>query len=282
MPTPRSSPLPVPSTDGVGCLLWDLGGEGPALLLVHATGFHHRVYLPLARHLDAFHCWGCDLRGHGDATSPKGHRYEWQAFTEDLQQIVGRLDERPLFAFGHSMGSTVLLRLEEQHPGTFAALWLYEPIVFPRERVAADSTAPMVEAARRRRGTFPSREAAIENFASKPPFDALDPDCLRAYVEYGFSEQADGRVTLKLPGEEEGRIYAMSADHDTFERLGDVRCPVLVARGGREPDARAEAAALVAARLPAGELVTFDELGHFGPLENPESVAASITDFFEP
>ena len=38
----------VPSTDGVTLAVHDLGGDGPPLLLCHATGFHGRVWTALA------------------------------------------------------------------------------------------------------------------------------------------------------------------------------------------------------------------------------------------
>jgi hypothetical protein len=43
--------MTVRSTDGVELAVHDLGGEGPVLLVSHATGFHGRCYLPLATHL---------------------------------------------------------------------------------------------------------------------------------------------------------------------------------------------------------------------------------------
>jgi len=49
------------STDGVELEVHDLGGDGPDLLLVHATGFHGRVWEPLAGHLNGFHRWSVTL-----------------------------------------------------------------------------------------------------------------------------------------------------------------------------------------------------------------------------
>ena len=44
-----SSSLTVPSSGGVAVALHDLGGTGAPLLVCHATGFHGRMYAPLAR-----------------------------------------------------------------------------------------------------------------------------------------------------------------------------------------------------------------------------------------
>jgi pimeloyl-ACP methyl ester carboxylesterase len=265
--TPRAT-----SSTGAGLPLHLLAEDtGPTLLVAHATGFHGRVYGPLAEALTPFRCLAPDLRGHGDAPPPQHGDYSWSGFAEDLLAIVATL-ERPLFGFGHSMGGAALLMAEQQRPGTFEALYIFEPIVFPAAAVPRGRGFDMSTRAARRRATFPSSAAALANFASKPPLDALDPRALVAYVDHGFAVNADGSVTLKLSGPDEGRIYAMSVQHDAYERLESVLCPVTVARGRLESGPPAMIAQSVVARLPRGSLQAFDDLGHFGPLERPEQV----------
>ncbi|PNG99535.1 Pimelyl-[acyl-carrier protein] methyl ester esterase, partial [Tetrabaena socialis] len=48
-----------------------LGGSGPTLLMLHANGFHGRVFLPMVPLLAPhFRCVALDLPGHGDAPAP--------------------------------------------------------------------------------------------------------------------------------------------------------------------------------------------------------------------
>ena len=63
---------------------------------------------------------------------------------------------------------------------------------------------PLAEGALRRRPTFASRDEAFENYSSKPPFSALDPDALRAYVDHGFADEPDGTVRLKCRTRDRG------------------------------------------------------------------------------
>ena len=66
----------VASTDGVSLALHDLGGDGPALLLCHPTGFHAMTWAPVAAALAGVaHCWALDFRGHGDSTRPVSGSY---------------------------------------------------------------------------------------------------------------------------------------------------------------------------------------------------------------
>ena len=129
----------------------------------------------------------------------------------------------------------------------------------------------------RRRATFPSAADALANFASKPPLHHLRADALHAYVRHGFVPGEDGQVHLACRPVDESQIYSSSAGHGAFERLGEVQCPVVVAAG--DEAGPAAFAPTVADALPQGRLETFADLGHFGPLEAPERVAAATARF---
>jgi pimeloyl-ACP methyl ester carboxylesterase len=273
----------VASTDGVTVAVHDLGGSGAPLLLAHATGFHALVWRPLVAHLDGFHAWAPDLRGHGDSSPPLGGTFHWSGFADDVLAVVDALGlDRP-FAAGHSKGGAALLLAEQRRPGTFAGLYLYEPVVFPSE-VSARLTGenPLAEGARRRRDTFDSFDAAFENFASKPPFSALDPDALRAYVDHGFAQRADGTVRLKCRPEHEAEMYRMGSAHDAFAHLDRVSCPVVVAAGRTGEYGPATFTNAIVAALPDGQKQDWPQLGHFGPLERPDLIASAIEQAFLP
>ncbi len=179
---------------------------------------------------------------------------------------------------GHSKGGAALLLAEARRPGSFRALWLYEPVVFPPSMGAPAAPGPnsLAEGARRRRDHFESFEAAEANFAAKPPLAALDPESRHEYVRHGFRPDPAGGVRLACRPEDEARIYQMGRLHHAWDDLGSVRCPVTVVRGAITDAGPASVAAAVAERLPAGRLEVHDELGHFGPLEDPAAMAASV------
>lgn len=267
----------VASTHGVEIAVHDLGGEGPILLLAHATGFHGRVWQPVADRLPDAHCIAPDLRGHGDSIGINGLDYEWDGFADDLLAVVDALDVRPLVAAGHSKGGAALLLAEQRRPGTFAALYCYEPIVVPPMEPTGEVMAnPLADSALKRRATFDSFDAAFANFAAKPPLNALDPEALRAYVDFGFSAQPDGSIALKCRPEVEAQVYRMGAKHGAFGRLDQVQCPVTVATGAELPFGPSSFAAAVVAALPHATIERHPDLGHFGPLEDPDAIAVCI------
>ena len=267
------------STDDVEITLHDLGGDGPIVLFAHATGFHGRVWQPLASRLEGVHAWAPDLRGHGDSPVPPGHDFAWSKFADDVLACVDALDpQQPIVGVGHSKGGAALLLAEQRRPGTFRALWCYEPVVFPPDLALPPGTPnPLAARARQRRATFASFDAAFANYAGKPPLDAFDPAALHAYVDYGFTQLADATVTLKCLPENESRVYQMAGSSHAFEHLAEVACPTVIVRGHTMVAGPAGFADRVAEALPDGRLEAYEELGHFGPLEAPAEMAASVS-----
>jgi len=286
------------STDGVTLVLHDLGGRGPTIVYSHATGFHGRVWQPLATRLAAgYHGIAVDYRGHGDSTraETENDTVDWHGYRDDALAVLDAIDavpsndvpsasRAPLFGVGHSKGATSLVMAELARPGTFSALALYEPIIFPVEdedtaREAMRASA-LIAGTRRRRPTFPSFAAAEVNYASKPPLDVLTADALHAYVVHGFNQNADGSVTLKCDPEHEARTFEGSQSHRTWYELDQLTCPVLIMAGSLDDPGPGQVAEGVADRISGATFRRFDHLGHFGPLQDPDTVAGAIDDFF--
>lgn len=271
----------VPSTDGVDLQVHDLGGDGPLLLLCHATGFCGRVWEPAAETLRRrFHCITFDFRAHGASTRPDHGTMAWRGMAEDILAVVDAIGpDGPILAAGHSMGGATLVMAETSRPGTVARAWTYEPILFEGPDLDADGRfeaeqSPISEGARRRRADFADRNEAYDRYASRPPLDRLDPRALRAYVDHGFRDQPDGTVTLACrPGDEAGVFEHHRSG--AWNQVPKLTVPFLLAASG---DGQRPAEAVIAAgeAFDNVELARYEELSHFGPLEQPERMATDI------
>ncbi len=270
------------STDGVKVAIHDLGGDGPLLLFCHATGFHGHTLAPLASYLtDSYRCVAHDLRGHGSTLLPEGAGITWPDVVEDLLAVTSALakanpDAGPLRAVGHSLGGGTIALAEDRRPGTFASAWAFEPVLIPT--MESPGASGMAEAAARRRAVFDSRDAAFERYASRPPFDSVRPDVLRAYVDHGFRDLDDGTVTLSCAPATEAELFDNAWRSQSMDAAGRLRMPYGIG-AGNEADGVAQLTRLAAAEHSNLTLFEFD-LDHFGPFKDPELIAQTIRKWF--
>jgi pimeloyl-ACP methyl ester carboxylesterase len=267
----------IPSTRGVTLALHHFGGDGPTLMVNHATGFHAKCYLPmmptLTQHFDV---WGADFAGHGGSTIPKDNNFSWTGFAEDVLAVIDHIGASSVRAFGHSMGAAATLLAEKERAGVIEAAWLYEPIIFPPNIVPRNSM--MALAAGKRRREFASKAVALQRYASRPPLGMMRADALAAYVNDGFHDTDDGTVTLACTPESEAATFNNAGPSVDDIRGLTVRATIACGGAFEDPNP-ADFAGPTADALPHGVLRTYDGLGHFGPLQDPDRIAADVVEF---
>ncbi|MFM7262913.1 MAG: alpha/beta fold hydrolase [Acidimicrobiales bacterium] len=272
----------IPSVDGLTIAVHDFGGEGPPVLLSHATGFHAHCFEPMVAVLSPTHrCMGLDHRGYGDSENIDPAGVEWMPYGNDALAAARHLSAASggaqVVGVGHSMGGASLLMAALREPQLFRALFVFEPIVFPPPVDDGPRPAsPLPAGARKRRAVFASFDEALENFTAKPPMSSFHPVARAAYVRHGFAPLPDGSVTLKCLPDHEARTYETGATSGMFDRLPEVATPTWVMAGAPAPYQPSSFAATVAERLPDSTYVQWDEMGHFGPLEHPETIATFV------
>jgi pimeloyl-ACP methyl ester carboxylesterase len=88
----------------------------------------------------------------------------------------------------------------------------------------------------------------------------------------------DGSVTLACPGSEESSVYEGAVHHDAFDRLGDLALPVTLAGAATGGDIDAGLLERLAGRIPGAVATPLGGVTHFGPMEDPDRIAALIVD----
>ncbi len=225
-----------------------------------------------------------DLRGHGLTETPRATEFHDHRMIADLTAVIDALGIEEGYAVGHSMGGGTAILSSIERPTAFRAIWTFEPIVMAPGTKRVDDE--WLEGIRRRRASFPSRQAVIDRYRTRPPLDELHPDCLQAYVAHGFVPDPDecqgiDAVRLCCEPEHEARAFEQF-DRNGFSRLGRVPTPVFVASGGGEPDyPPAISAPMIVERLVDGRHELWPSSKHFGPFAELDRAAMSIVTWFE-
>jgi pimeloyl-ACP methyl ester carboxylesterase len=256
---------------------WNHSGA-PLVCLVHATGFCKELAEPVVAELAAltggFRAIAIDQRAHGDSGTP-APPFDWWDIGRDLVEVVD--DAAPVVGAGHSAGGAALVLAELLRPGTFAALVLVEPIIFPPPYFR-DPDNPMARLARKRRDVFAGRNAAYENWRSKEPFSSWDDRALRAYVTGGLRDDGAGEVTLKCSKAAEAEFFIAATAHAAWDRLGEVAAPTLILAGERSTTHQEPFARELASRMPRARYEIIPGASHFLWMERPALVAARVAE----
>jgi pimeloyl-ACP methyl ester carboxylesterase len=102
--------------------VFDYGGSGPALLLLHGGGRSSEDWDQVARILvDEYRVVAFDLRGHG-LSSPMGLSWSFDEAVDQIDAVAGSLDLRWPVVVGHSLGGMVATLYAARNPSCPGAM----------------------------------------------------------------------------------------------------------------------------------------------------------------
>lgn len=94
---------------------WTIDQPKGVIALIHGLGEHCRRYDHLAQYFNqkGYAVVGYDRRGHGQSGGKRGHTTSFDAFLDEITQLLEATRERypnsPLYLYGHSMGGNLTL-----------------------------------------------------------------------------------------------------------------------------------------------------------------------------
>ena len=195
------------------------------LAIVHGVGEHIDRYTNMVDALvpAGFILTGYDQRGHGQSEGQRGHINSWSEYREDLRTFMGMAGTLapglPLFLYGHSMGSLVVLDYILHYPEGLAGAISSGTALDPKE------AAPpfQVLLAKALSGILPS-------FAIKVKLDgstlSRNPQVAKAYMDDPLVHwQRSPRWGTE----------SMTVIEWIKSRAGEIRLPVLFLHGERDP-----------------------------------------------
>ena len=277
-------------TNGQQIAVYDLGGDGPPVVVTHGASLCGMMMAPAVAALQQTHRVFCvDLRAHGQSTNSETPAMTWDAIASDLPAVFdyirstsGVSDDHQLLGVGHSLGGACLIMAEHQVPGSLKALWLYEPIFFPKEPpIHLARSQLLIDGALRRKTGFESLGAAKERLGSKPPMGSFTTECLDAYLQFGINdiddETEEGHtVVVACDPQLEAEIYK-NANSGSGQLISETELAITIAVGGDDGD-RVPAIKNSVAGLDL-DVSEFDGFGHFAPFEHPEVIAQEVASW---
>ncbi len=259
-------------------------GDGPALVMLHATGFLPWLWHPIARALagrfTVLAPYFCD---HRDAP-PEDGGLSWQRLAEDLLAFSDGLGlERPLMV-GHSMGGTVITLAAAARPGWARSLVLIEPIFLPSEfyrlNIGMDQH-PLASKSIRRRNHWCDAAEARAYLREKPLFAKWDEEMLELYIRYGMAAADTGGLELVCQPRREASLFMGGIHLDPWPLLDRIDCPVLVVEGETSGNRDYIDLARAASLFPQGRFLRIERTGHLIPMERPRETVRIIRGFFD-
>ena len=242
-----------------GRVAYDVQGEGPLLVLVPGMGDLRAGYRFLAPALvrAGYKVATTDLRGHGEPGLEVNH----------VGALITELGG-PAVIVGNSLAAGAAVIVAAEHPAQVSGLVLVGPFV-------RNPPASALMLAIFRAMMAPLWVAAMWKsylptlYAGKKPVD---------FDEYRTSVIA----SLKRPAY--GKAFSETTrqtTHDPAEaRLGEVKAPVLVVMGDRDPDFKDPTAeAKWIGEALRGEVVMVPEAGHYPQSQQPEITTNAVIAF---
>jgi pimeloyl-ACP methyl ester carboxylesterase len=258
------------------------------VVFLHANGFNAMTYRSVLAPLnDRLRILAVDQQGHGFSAQRAASegRSNWGDLRDDLVGLLDRLEGGPFVLSGHSMGGAAALLAAAERPDRVKALALFDPVIMSREMIAAIlkgegpamSESPLAAGARRRRGVFPSRQAALDSYRGRGAFKTWPEASLRDYVEDGFRDLPDGTVELTCAPEWEASNFAAQA-LDPWPAMGKINAPVVVLRAAEGSTCHLTDRAAFPAGNRRVRIETVPGSTHFLPIERPDLVRQTLLD----
>lgn len=282
---PTEQRLATPARD-ICWFEWGAPSDRPSVLLLHATGFHARLWDQVIAHLPPdTHVIAPDLLGHGRSYRP-ATLIDWTANAAALLPLIDRFAGTPLVACGHSNGGYVLTWLAAQRPGAFRHLLLLDPTIFdpdlyppPGQPIPDPADHPVA----RRRNAWDSPDAMAARFAERLPYSAWERAVLADYCLHGLLPAPLGEgFELACPPALEASVYQGAQRNNPYDWLATLTVPTSVIRA-KTGDRDGPLDFSVSPTWPGlGDLIgakrheQWSEHSHFIPMEAPQRVADLI------
>ena len=251
--------------NGVRLAYVELGDpKGEPLLLLHGYTDSSRSWSLTAPHLAGYRLIIPDQRGHGAADAP-ACCYSTSVFADDARQLLDALGIESAHVAGHSLGSMIAMTMAADHPRRVRSITL----------IGSTALAPV------QRGAW-LYDQAMALTAPLDPNSAFmrewHPANQPTPVDPAFAE-AVRKEFMIIPLHVWRGVLRELDSVPAGRHAHEVKVPVLVLSGEKDPLFPAEHHASLLTAFPHAEAHVLPGLGHNPNWERPDLVGAAIRTF---
>lgn len=262
----------------------DYDGQGPTLIMLHATGFLPWLWHPIARALSpacrVIAPYFCD---HRDSDPEKGG-LDWMILARDFADFCKGLNIQAPYLVGHSMGATVLTIAAAQYSLAPAGMVLIEPIFLPQDFYRARINVkdhPLASKSINRRNHWQNEAEALTYLKSRTLFKKWDAEVLSLYVRYGMKKKVQSGLELACSPRKEAALFMGGVRYDPWPLLPQIPCPVLVLEGEHSENRSFIDLKKAVSLFPHATYRLIQDAAHLIPMEKPLVITQIIRDFFQ-
>lgn len=240
-------------------------GPGRPLLLVHGLNAHAGIWRHIARDLQGAagrHLVAVDLRGHGASDQP-ATGYKLEDYTEDMAALIQALGLQRPVVLGLSLGARVAIYLAATHPNQVGGIGVGDiGAAFTPEQLAGLT-------ARMNAYPFAGTDRAQYRAAFAQCYPTLPKDTADLWFDTAVQLGPQGGYQWNAARHAVLETVARWNDTEVVGKLGNIRCPVLLLKGGASGTMSADQAQLLLQKIPGAKLQVLEGLGHHVSLEGP-------------
>lgn len=251
-------------------IAYEVLGEGPPVLLLHAFPAHHGLWLPAAKALiNRYRVIVPDLRGHGDSGVGDGPA-TMEKHAADLVRVLDDAEVGRTVIAGVSIGGYVFFEFWRRYRGRVGAVILCD--------TKAQADTPEGRAARLKsanevmeRGTEFFVESMIPKLFGKTTLNTR-PDLVAGAR----------RMMLKMsPAGISAVQRGMAERPDSVGTLKSINVPALVLVGEEDTLSTLADAELMRGNIAGSQLKVMPRAGHYAVWEQHEAVGSAVRQFLD-
>ena len=250
-------------------------GVGPSVICLHSNASSSSQWKALTTRLEKnFTVYAPDLYGAGK--SPQWPSSDVISLADEVAFIDPILwkASSPCALIGHSYGAAVAMVAALANPEKVRTLVLYEPTLFSLLEAEHPLTqdAEGIRAAVNKAGTF--LDSGDKNGAAECFIDYWTvPGAWKNIPDSQKHQIAESITSVRR------WAHALFTEPTKLEAFRSLSIPVLYMYGEQSTKSAHGVTRLLTNTLPNIEVVAFSNLGHMGPVTNPDTVNNSIEEF---